>query len=466
METEYEDEFKRQAEAASFFSSVSSTMLDGSSSDEDTKTDHRSQPRGKRREFKHEEALQCILRDYLGNAPLFDGIHFEMMFRISKERYLRLEKEILADPLDSFFPRKFDKGTQKWGASTQAKILLPLKTMAYGVPPHCFTDYFQMSPSMARSCCQHFRKIIKRLYEGEYLRLPDKDDMKAIYDLHLSQHKVPGMFGSLDCMHTWWKNCPMAWQGAYKGKEKKPTIVLEAACDYNLWFWHASYGHAGTNNDISIFNLSPLLENMLNGVFHELESDITPFTINGEIFSRMFLLVDGIYPQYARFVKAIEEPVLADEKKFTKWQESVRKDIERAFGVLQARWQVLARPIHTIVLDDIATTVACCMILHNMCVSDRVMGHVYARYKPSESIKDPSCVMSLNSVYYPSDFSDVHVKDGEDNTVMQANIGGSSNVPAVMCKVLRRRKEWQDLSDETEYSRLQTALKAIVPEKP
>lgn len=36
--------------------------------------------------------------------------------------------------------------------------------------------------------------------------------MKAIYKLHKETHKIDGMFGSLDCTHTWWKNCPVAWQ--------------------------------------------------------------------------------------------------------------------------------------------------------------------------------------------------------------------------------------------------------------
>jgi hypothetical protein len=39
---------------------------------------------------------------------------------------------------------------------------------------------------------------------------------------------VEGFVGSLDCTHTYWKNCPKAWQSSYVGKEKQPSIVLEA----------------------------------------------------------------------------------------------------------------------------------------------------------------------------------------------------------------------------------------------
>jgi Plant transposon protein len=66
-------------------------------------------------------------------------------------------------------------------------------------------------------------------------------------------HKgVEGMLGSLDCMHVYWKNWPVAWQGSQTGKPGKPTIVLEAFADYNLWFWHSSFGWPGSLNDINI----------------------------------------------------------------------------------------------------------------------------------------------------------------------------------------------------------------------
>ena len=37
-------------------------------------------------------------------------------------------------------------------------------------------------------------------------------------------------------------------------------------------------------------------------------------------------------------------PLTNEEKRYTAWQEAARKHIERAFGVLQCRFQVMARP--------------------------------------------------------------------------------------------------------------------------
>lgn len=45
--------------------------------------------------------------------------------------------------------------------------------------------------------------------------------------------------GSIDYQNWEWKNFPVVWTGKFKGKEKKPKIVLEAISDGELWIWHA-----------------------------------------------------------------------------------------------------------------------------------------------------------------------------------------------------------------------------------
>jgi hypothetical protein len=85
---------------------------------------------------------------------------------------------------------------------------------------------------------------------------------------------------SLDCTHTFWKNCPTkAWQGSYKGKEAQPLIVLEAVADYGLSLWHALYGYTGTLNDTTILSLCPLMSRVTEGTFHQVEEEagVIPF---------------------------------------------------------------------------------------------------------------------------------------------------------------------------------------------
>ncbi|MGL5935539.1 MAG: transposase family protein [Cetobacterium sp.] len=339
------------------------------------------------------------------------------------------------------------------GSSLECRLLLPLKTMAYGVPSHAFRDYFQMSETLARQSCIEFHKAIKQIYQQEYLRLPDEQDLKSIVRLHKSVHGIDGMFGSIDCMHTTWKNCPVAWQGSYKGKEKKPTIVLEGLCDHHLWFWHAAYGFAGVLNDTTILNLSPFLGSLLDGSFAELEKSCTPFVIGNQTFKQLYILVDGIYPQFSRFVRGYKEPIGERQSKFTEWQEAVRKDIGRAFGVLQGRWQCIQRPLHQLDLKLIGAEVCACLILHNMGVADRVMdGDVRARYDPANSI----LVMRENHyrVRHPRDLKKVQSNVDPNHLARSGVAQGDPNNIAMVT----RNDRWTHLRNLQEHIRLFNAI--------
>ena len=72
-------------------------------------------------------------------------------------------------------------------------------------------------------------------------------------------------------------------------------------------------------------------------------------------FHRLWVMVDGIYPELSRFVKTLQEPVGHKASRYAKLQESAQKDVERAFGVLQRKFQVLVKRIELWYLGDIQT---------------------------------------------------------------------------------------------------------------
>ena len=294
---------------------------------------------------------------------------------------------------------------------------------------------------------------MKAIYTDEYLRLPTAADIKNILNCHYYQHGINGMFGSLDCMHTVWKNCPVGWQGSYQGAKGKPTIVLEAICDYQMWFWHAAFGYVGTMNDKTILDLSPFLEGLVDGTFVNNEKESMPYQVGKEKFDQSFILVDGIYPTYARFVKSMTEPVFPRERTFSRWQESARKDIERAFGVLQGKFQYVQRPLMELRLDKIGRRMSTCLLLHNMCVSDRVMdGDVRAWYDPSNSFDCPD-----TEVGQPDDLERVQRAEGVVSATERPSIGLGGRSSAEV-NGLTRREAWTKLRSVTEHSRLQAAL--------
>jgi hypothetical protein len=140
-----------------------------------------------------------------------------------------------------------------------------------------------------------------------------------------------------------------------------------------MWLWHVSFSSPGTLNDITIWDRSPLLKSFLDGSFTR-DVDCN-FEVGGEEFSEMWLLVDGIYPPLSRFVKSLQVPTTHDERRYTTWQESSRKSIERTFGCLQRKFHILVKSIEQWYIYDINDIVLTCSILHNMMVQQRVTRH-------------------------------------------------------------------------------------------
>ncbi|GJS20353.1 putative nuclease HARBI1 [Tanacetum coccineum] len=125
----------------------------------------------------------------------------------------------------------------------------------------------------------------------------------------------------------------ISWQGQYgRGDKKYPTIMLEAVALQDLWIWHAFFGVAGANNDINVLDNSPLFDDLLDD-----KAPVAPYVVNGVEFEKGYYLADGIYPQWATFVKSFTVANDAKHAYFKKRQEGARKDVERDFGVLQGR---------------------------------------------------------------------------------------------------------------------------------
>ncbi|GKD15750.1 ALP1-like protein [Tanacetum coccineum] len=86
------------------------------------------------------------------------------------------------------------------------------------------------------------------------------------------------------------------------------------------------------NNDINVLDNSSLFDDLLDDKAH-----VAPYVVNGVGFEKGYYLADGIYPQWATFVKFFTVANDVKHAYFKKRQESARKDVERAFGVLQGR---------------------------------------------------------------------------------------------------------------------------------
>ena len=98
-------------------------------------------------------------------------------------------------------------------------------------------------------------------------------------------------------------------------------------------------GMPGLHNDINALDTSPLFDNLLNRTAPKCE-----YHINVHNYKHSYYLAAGIYPDWAVFVKTLSQPQGAKQKNFVMLQEACRKDVERAFDVLQAHFAIVLSP--------------------------------------------------------------------------------------------------------------------------
>jgi hypothetical protein len=92
--------------------------------------------------------------------------------------------------------------------------------------------------------------------------------------------------------------------------------------------------------------------------------------VHGNKYTMGHYLADGIYPTWATFVKSYNNPQGNKRVHFTKAQEAVRKDVERAFGILQARFAMVRGPTRFWDKDTLWYIMTATVIMHNVIIEN------------------------------------------------------------------------------------------------
>nr|XP_023884048.1 uncharacterized protein LOC111996320 [Quercus suber] len=268
----------------------------------------------------HEQGHQRLFQDYFAESPVYPLNVFQRRFRMSRSLFLRIKSNLKEK--DEYFVQKRN-AAGVLGLSSLQKMTAALRMLAYGVAADFTDEYVRIRESTAIESLKKFVKAIVDIYSTEYLRSPNSNDIARLLRVGESRG-FPEMLGSIDCMHWKWKNCPSGWK------------------DHSFIFTKLAQGLAPSVN----------------------------YSINGHDYTMGYYLADGIYLSWSTFVKTIRAPQGKKNSLFATTQESTRKDVERAFGVLQARFAIVRGPACLWKTEDLDYIMKACIILHNMIIED------------------------------------------------------------------------------------------------
>ncbi|KAK3920826.1 Protein ANTAGONIST OF LIKE HETEROCHROMATIN PROTEIN 1, partial [Frankliniella fusca] len=172
--------------------------------------------------------------------------------------------------------------------------------------------------------------------------------------------------------------CEVERHDEYINQKLFYSIAMEAVVDHNAKFININVGFPGSCHDIRILRHS--------GMY--LNSTYPP--------EGYFIIGDGGYISLRRPIVLVtpyrDMNLNEDQRSFKYHLSRIRATVERAFGLMQARWRALFHRAIEVKLRKAVKVITACAILHNICIDAGDMDHapVPVRRPPRPPVEEVS----------------------------------------------------------------------------
>ena len=305
------------------------------------------------------------------------AMKFRKRFRMPYGSYLDLVQLCDQDSLeqDGYF-RRWRNGKKSYGGQPCAPLqLLVLTSLRYLGRGWTFDDLEECTATSAEVIRVFFHCFISfgsDVLFREWVSVPVTVEAAQALSTEYSMAGFPGCVGSMDATHV---ECARI---SYKYRQDHLSFKMPFCCrTYNIVTNHrrrilsTTEGHPARWNDKTLVKFDLLATSLHEGtsVLKDFEFELCSYDADGNITEQKYkgawLLVDNGYLNWAVTVPPMKNTDTRAQLRFSKWLESMRKDVECTFGILKGRWRVLKAGVRlhgTKTVDSVWKT---CCALHN-----------------------------------------------------------------------------------------------------
>ena len=316
----------------------------------------------------------------VGDATTPKGVQFLRRFRMPHTAWLELVNEWKAHP-DWYNETRVGRNGV---VCIPVDILLAccIRYCAYGVSFDICSECSNVAESTLQS---FFLKTFIPIMSGKfmsdkYIYLPRTE---AELEHVLGQYKragLPGCFGSIDGVHVRLYCCPAGLYIVHKnGAKQHPTRSYQVIASHTCRIQYVSKGVPGSVNDMGAVRSDATIMGFNRSLptFHgptaKLVRDVT-FTLRWpaekgggeEEHKGGYLITDGGYIAWECMISPEEVATDALSFAFRTLVESTRKDVERVFGMLKKKYQILNNGIRQHSVGDADGIMTACSVLYNI----------------------------------------------------------------------------------------------------
>ena len=149
----------------------------------------------------------------------------------------------------------------------------------------------------------------------------------------------------------------------YFARTKRYAVNTQGIVGANLVFLHVATGFPGSIHDARMW--------MKTEIHTKIESEAIlqyPEKIIGNFRVKPLILGDGAYTLSPNLMKPYRHTIQLsrEQRKFNKKLSSARVIVERAFGVLKARYRILLKRLDSSI-TNVSDIIIGCVVLHNLC---------------------------------------------------------------------------------------------------
>ena len=202
-------------------------------------------------------------------------------------------------------------------------------------------------------------------YYSTYIYRPEGEKLTRMMNVY-SRMGLPGCIGSTDCVHLKWDRCPIGITNLCKGKEGYPSLSYSCTVDHHRRILGVTRSNYGTRNDKTIVRLDTYIMDVhLKKVNQDVEFDVF---VDGSLVKRkgVYYLCDGGYHKWTCMINPMKHTSNRDDRLWSEWVESTRKDVECVFGILKGRFRFIRHGILLQSQEKVDTIFFTCCILHNL----------------------------------------------------------------------------------------------------
>jgi hypothetical protein len=249
--------------------------------------------------------------------------------------------------------------------SKEQQLLITLRILAYGYHFRCLQEDFHHS---SETVSRWFHHVLNRLVilHRELVKPGQRDDSKELRFKRNSEKYWPrfrGAIGALDGSQILALICETN-QAPYRNKKGTLTQNVLAAVDFNMRFTFVLAGWEGSAHDSRVLaSAKTLQEGALQapkGCYYLADAGYTNTAIT-------LVPYRGVRYHLKEQYRSQNKPENAKEL-FNLRHSSLRNVIERAFGVLKKRFEILSKPPSFKEFETQIKVVYACTALHNFLI--------------------------------------------------------------------------------------------------